>query len=499
MDALPSQELPPGWAWASVGALGSVTGGLTKNPKRASATEQLPYLRVANVQAGRLNLTEVKRIGVFSDELARGSLLPDDLLIVEGNGSADQIGRCAIWSGAIAPCFHQNHLIRVRMPEPALARWTLYWLLSARGRASIEAVASSTSGLHTLSISKVSQLAMPVAPIGECERVVTAIEDAFEELEAGEAALTRAREGLTQFRASLLHAACTGALTADWRPANPTNETADELLKGALDLRKKLWPGRYEAPVTIAADMSALPVGWRWATLDQLAAIPARNGISVKGNPEPPGIAALRLDALQGEGLDFTRRRYIDIPANKAADLAIRQGDFLISRANGSLTLMGRACVAGIPPVPTVFPDTMIRFRLASADLARWAAVAWRSVFVREHLERRAKTSAGIWKISQDDMRSAPIPLPPSHEVTAILEALETAQVENGALPTDGFADALRQSILHAAFTGRLAAQDPADEPAAALLARLRAKPAAARRPRAHRTATQPDLIETQA
>lgn len=284
MDALPSQQLPPGWAWTSIGALGAVNGGLTKNPKRASA-DQLPYLRVANVLAGRLNLAEVKRIGVFADEVARGSLQADDLLIVEGNGSADQIGRCALWSGAIAPCFHQNHLIRVRMPEPALARWTLYWLLSSRGRASIEAVASSTSGLHTPSISKISQLGIPVAPLSECERVVTAIEDAFEEVEAGEAALARARDGLTQFQASLLHAACTGALTADWRAANPTNATADDLLTTALNLRKKLWPGRYEAPVTIAADMPALPAGWRWATLDQFAILPGAQRHLCEGQP----------------------------------------------------------------------------------------------------------------------------------------------------------------------------------------------------------------------
>jgi type I restriction enzyme S subunit len=217
---------------------------------------------------------------------------------------------------------------------------------------------------------------LPLAPLAEQARIVAAVNALFEEVEAGEAALARAREGLTQFRASLLHAACTGALTADWRAANPTNETADDLLSAALDLRKKLWPGRYEAPVTTAPNMPALPAGWRWATLDQLAVLPARNGISVKGTPEPPGVAALRLDAMQGDGLDFTRRRYIDIPESKAADLTIRQGDFLVSRANGSLALMGRACVAGIPPVPTVFPDTMIRFRLASADLARWAAVA---------------------------------------------------------------------------------------------------------------------------
>jgi type I restriction enzyme S subunit len=92
------------------------------------------------------------------------------------------------------------------------------------------------------------------------------------------------------------------------------------------------------------------------------------------------------------------------------------------------------------------------------------------------------------------------VPLPPLMEIEAIVRAVDDVQteaVEPLSMIPDG--SALRQSILHAAFTGRLVPQDPADEPAAALLARLRAAPAASRRPRGRRATTQPDLIETPA
>ena len=500
MDALPSQELPPGWAVAPLGDLidGIEAGKNVAAIGRPPEDGETGIVKVSAVTWGEFDEDESKALHPGTEIDPADLIRPGDFLISRAN-TIELVGAPVIVKQFRRRLVLSDKVLRLRVVE-GFDRWLELFLKSHFGRTQIEQYATGAQlSMRNISQENLRRISVPVAPEDERARIVAAVNELFEAVEAGEAALARAREGLTQFRASLLHAACTGALTADWRTANPTNTTADDLLTAALDLRRKLWPGRYEAPVTIAADMPALPAGWRWATLDQLAILPARNGISVKGNPEPPGVAALRLDAMQGDGLDFTRRRYIDIPANKAADLAIREGDFLISRANGSLALMGRACVAGIPPVPTVFPDTMIRFRLASAELARWAAVGWRSVFVREHLERRAKTSAGIWKISQDDMRSAPIPLPPSHEITAILDALATAQVENGALPADGFADALRQSILHVAFTGRLVPQDPADEPAAALLARLRAAPSASRRPRARRTATQPDLIETPA
>jgi type I restriction enzyme S subunit len=155
-------ELPVGWVWARLSELGEVTGGLTKNPDRDGFPGKLPFLRVANVQMGRLDLTDMKEIGVRPEERDRLLLAPNDLLVVEGNGSIEQIGRCALWSDEIRPCVHQNHIIKVRFSDPALASWALRWLLSPSGRAHIRAVASSTSGLHTLSIAKIQNLPVPV-------------------------------------------------------------------------------------------------------------------------------------------------------------------------------------------------------------------------------------------------------------------------------------------------------------------------------------------------
>jgi type I restriction enzyme, S subunit len=93
-DALPA--LPVGWCWASVEQIGEVTGGLTKNQKRDALPTRLPYLRVANVYANELRLDDLLTIGVEGSEIKRVLLQDGDLLVVEGNGSTDQIGRVAI-------------------------------------------------------------------------------------------------------------------------------------------------------------------------------------------------------------------------------------------------------------------------------------------------------------------------------------------------------------------------------------------------------------------
>jgi len=192
--ALP--ELPKGWVWASVGSLGVVIGGLTKNPKRAALSRKLPYLRVANVYANELRLDEIEEIGVEDNELEKLLVQKDDLLIVEGNGSPDQIGRLAIWDGSISPCVHQNHLIKVRLPAKCSPKWVVSWLLSPEGRNRIRDVASSTSGLFTLSVGKVTALPVPLPPIAEQLRIIGEIERS----------LSLTKEAEVQVNANLLRA-----------------------------------------------------------------------------------------------------------------------------------------------------------------------------------------------------------------------------------------------------------------------------------------------------
>jgi type I restriction enzyme S subunit len=168
-------ELPSAWAWATVEQLANVISGLTKNPARETLPLKLPYLRVANVYANELRLDEMAEIGVTDNELQKLLVLKNDLLVVEGNGSPDQIGRVAKWDGSIAPCVHQNHLIKVRavVAEPD---WVLNWLVSPGGRKQIELVSSSTTGLHTLSTGKVGRLPVPLPPVAEQQRIVLEVD-----------------------------------------------------------------------------------------------------------------------------------------------------------------------------------------------------------------------------------------------------------------------------------------------------------------------------------
>jgi type I restriction enzyme, S subunit len=173
---LGEEGLPMGWRWTTVGEIGKISGGLTKNSKRDALKKKMPYLRVANVYANELQLDDVSEIGVEEKEIKRALLQDGDLLVVEGNGSPDQIGRVAIWNGSISPCLHQNHIIKVRFEPKEVAEYVLYWLLSESGREQITKVASSTSGLYTLSLSKVSNLPVPLPPLDEQRRIVAEVE-----------------------------------------------------------------------------------------------------------------------------------------------------------------------------------------------------------------------------------------------------------------------------------------------------------------------------------
>lgn len=154
-----------------------ISGGLTKNSKRNELPLKMPYLRVANVYYNELDLAEIKSIGVKESEVQKTTLKKDDLLFVEGNGSKEQIGRVAIWDGSIGNCLHQNHLIKGRPLGNMVPQYALFYLISVYGRKRILKVASSTSGLYTLSTNKVRNLLIPFVDIQEQERCVSIIEE----------------------------------------------------------------------------------------------------------------------------------------------------------------------------------------------------------------------------------------------------------------------------------------------------------------------------------
>lgn len=226
--------LPHSWRWARLEQLGFVTGGLTKSPRRLGFRLQLPYLRVANVYANELRLDDIATIGVEQRELTKLLLARGDLLIVEGNGSKDQIGRLAIWDGSIAPCVHQNHIIKVRLVEADLGPWILTWLLSPAGRKYIEHFAISSAGLYTLSISKVGDLPIPLPPVAEQAAIATEVTRRLSASDKLAVTLERQLSRSRGVRSSLMHDAFVGRLATQ----DPSDESAELLLERIRALRK---------------------------------------------------------------------------------------------------------------------------------------------------------------------------------------------------------------------------------------------------------------------
>ncbi|MCK6545748.1 restriction endonuclease subunit S [Myxococcota bacterium] len=206
--------LPEAWDLRSLAEVAVVQTGIAKG-KDVDDGVQLPYLRVANVQDGYVDLTEVKTIEVARDAVERYRLKKGDVLFTEG-GDADKLGRGCVWQGQIGVCVHQNHVFAVRVDATRLLpEFLAAWAASDGGKSYFLSCAKQTTNLASINSTQLKNLPVPIPPIEEQREIVAAIESVAERQRTEDRYLAALRE----CKAALSSVLLTGELRVTPSPA----------------------------------------------------------------------------------------------------------------------------------------------------------------------------------------------------------------------------------------------------------------------------------------
>jgi type I restriction enzyme, S subunit len=176
-SAQPLLDTPASWSWSTLGEIADIRGGIQVGAKRRGGEpmRQVPYLRVANVQRGWLDLAEIKTILATESQIEALRLEPGDIFFNEG-GDRDKLGRGWVWEGQIPECIHQNHVFRARLRDPQMQPRFYSWYGNTFGMLYFFAEGKQTVNLASLSKTKLSQLPVPVPSVEEQALIVARVE-----------------------------------------------------------------------------------------------------------------------------------------------------------------------------------------------------------------------------------------------------------------------------------------------------------------------------------
>mgnify|MGYP001168845768 FL=1 len=198
-------ELPEGWVWTTLQMIADVRSGVTKGRDLSKfKTIEVPYLRVANVQAGYLDLREVKRISIKEDELYGYRLQVNDVLYTEG-GDRDKLGRGTVWKGEVDPCIHQNHIFCARLYLPDVnPEWVSMTGQLEYARNYVDSVASQSVNLASINSTNLKAMPVPLPPKEEQLRIMEKVTALMHRVQVAEQAFVTASNQTSNLEQQIL-------------------------------------------------------------------------------------------------------------------------------------------------------------------------------------------------------------------------------------------------------------------------------------------------------
>ena len=435
------------------------------------------YVRAGNVTWHGINLDDIKEMDFTPAEFEVFRLRKGDLLIVEGSGSAAEVGKPAVWNDEVEDCCFQNTLIRVRAPA-ALVPF-LHGHFKKDAVTGAFARSSRGIGIHHVGAKALEDWPVDVPPLNEQKRIVAKIEALQARSDAAKAALDAIPPLLEKFRQSVLASAFRGDLTKKWREAHPDVEPASKLLERIRAERRRKWEEanpkkKYVEPEPVdTKGLPALPEGWCWAWLSDCGEVSRGKSKHRPRNDE----------RLFGDKYPFIQTGEVARSGGRISTAATFYSDFglaqsrLFPAGTVCITIAANIADSAVLDLPACFPDSVVGV-IPETGLLSSEFIEFYIRTARNDLDAVAPATAQK-NINLAVLSQVAVPVPP------LLERLEIERLVSEAT---GFLDAaserqstvttalaaLNQSILAKAFRGELVPQDPNDEPAAVLLERIR-------------------------
>ena len=474
------------WERVPLAEVAAILNGAPFDSALFSTTEGMPLVRIRDVTTGQTNTYYT---GTYEDAY----LVHQGDLLVGMDGDFNS----GFWGPKTALL---NQRVCKISPIEAFYDKRLLALALPGYLAAINANTPSVTVKH-LSSRTIGEIGLPLPPAAEQIRIAAKLEELLSDLDAGVAELKAAQKKLAQYRQSLLKAAVEGALTAEWRTQHQPTETGAQLLQRILQERRARWEARqlakfaeqgktppkdwqkkYPEPVQPdTTDLPELPQGWVWATIDQIAQVgtgvtPLRSKSAYFNEGTIPWVTS---GALNSEAVASATELVTEL-ALKECRLELYPVGSLLVAMYGEGKTRGKCSELRIPAT--------INQAIAAIVLepAAQSCKAYLKAFLLDSYEKmRAQASGGVQpNLNLQIVKAIALPLPPCSEQAEITQLLDgqfdqISQQQIAVQVSLQQSTAQRQNILRAAFSGQLVPQDPHDEPASALLERIRAERAA--------------------
>jgi type I restriction enzyme, S subunit len=393
-------SIPKGWEMARLEQVAKIQTGLAKGKKGLKNVVSLPYLRVANVQDGYLDLSEIKEIEVDSDQIDRYLLRNEDLLLTEG-GDFDKLGRGSLWYDQIKPCLHQNHVFVVRVDKNKLIPYFFSQQVgSSYGKAYFLSCAKQTTNLASINSTQLKEFPVILPPLREQCRIAEILgvwDGAIDLLEKLITAKRKLKQGLMQ-----------------------------QLLTGRKRFKE------FGAPII---SEGCIPDKWKKITLKETA---AKEKYSFTGGPFGSNLKAehyvdngVRIIQLQNIGDGHFNNKYkiftTEEKANELISCNIYPGDIILSKMGDPVA---RGCF---------IPNSASRFLMASDGIRlKVNNLKFDSSFLLQQINAPIfrkiaishSTGSTRQRIGLDILRDLPILMPPLQEQEKIAAVLSAADAE---------------------------------------------------------------------